>query len=61
MPIDVYKIASEDCIADIGTKNQDVALFVKHEDEIENGFPTIRNKVYGKDGIIDKDFGGMSA
>ena len=57
----VYKIASEECIADIGTKNQDVALFVKHEAEIDNGFPTIRNKVYGKDGIIDKDFGGMSA
>ena len=56
----VYKISSEDCIADIGTKNQEVSLFIKHETEIDNGFPILRNKVYGKDGIIAKDFGGMS-
>ena len=56
----VYKISSEDCIADIGTKNQEVSLFIKHETEIDDGFPTLRNKVYGKDGIIAKDFGGMS-
>ena len=55
-----YKIESKDCIADIGTKNQEVSLFVKHETEIDDGFPTLRNKVYGKDGILAKDFGGMS-
>ena len=56
----VYKIDSEDCVADMGTKNQDVSLFIKHETEIDDGFPTLRNKVYGKDGILAKDFGGMS-
>ena len=44
----------------MGVKNQDVGLFIKHEAEIDNGFPTLRNKVYGKDGILAKDFGGMS-
>ena len=56
----VYKISSEDCIADLGTKNQEVCLFIKHEEEIDNGFPILRDKVYGKDGILAKDFGGMS-
>ncbi len=42
-----YKIESKDCIADIGTKNQEVSLFVKYETEIDDGFPTLRNKVYG--------------
>ena len=55
-----FKIESKDCIADIGTKNQEVSLFIKHEAEIDDGFPILRNKVYGKDGILAKDFGGMS-
>jgi len=55
-----YKIDSKDCVADIGTKNQEVSLFVKHETEIDDGFPTLRNKGYDKDGILAKDFGGMS-
>jgi len=37
-----------------------VCLFIKHEVEIEDGFPNLRNKVYGKDEILAKDFGGMS-
>ena len=56
----IYKIESKDCIADISTKNQEVSLFVKHEDVIDYGFPTLRNKLYGEDGILAKDFGGMS-
>lgn len=56
----IYKIESKECVADIGTKNQEVCLFIKHEVEIEDGFPNLRNKVYGKDGILAKDFGGMS-
>jgi len=56
----IYKIESKDCVADIGTKNQEVSLFVKHEFESDDGFPTLRNKVYGRDGILVKDFGGMS-
>ena len=45
VPLKVNKIASEDCIAGIGTKNQEVSLFIKHETEIDNGFPILRDKV----------------
>jgi len=56
----IYKIESKECVADIGTKNQEASLFIKHEVEIDDGFPTLRNKVYGKDGILVKKFVGMS-
>jgi len=56
----IYKIESKECVADIGTKNQEVSLFIKHEVEIDDEFPALRNKVYGKDGNLTKDFGGMS-
>ena len=57
----IFKIKSEDNVADIGTKNQEVNLFIDHENELDNGFPNLRKKIFGKNGILPKYFGGMSS
>ena len=58
---EIFKIHTLDNTADVGTKNVEVQLFKKHEEEIDNGMPKLREKIFGKDGILTKIFsGGMS-
>jgi len=54
----VYKISSEHCFADIGTKNQEVSLFIKHETEIDDGFPTLLKKSTAKTESLPKTLVG---
>ena len=48
----IHKIESEFNTSDIGTKNVDVATFKRHADELDNGMPMLRERVYGKNGIL---------
>ena len=58
---EIFKIRTSDNTADVGTKNVEVQLFKKHEEEIDNGMPNLREKIFGKDGVLTKIFsGGMS-
>ena len=57
----IFKIDTKENTADIGTKNVEVGLFNRHEFEIDNGMPELREKVFGKKGIFPNTFsGGMS-
>ena len=57
----IFKIDTKENTADIGTKNVEVGLFNRHEFEIDNGMPELREKVFGKHGIFPTTFsGGMS-
>ena len=51
----VMRVSSEENTSDICTKNVDVATFKYHAEEIDNGFPRLRQKVFGKDGFIQSD------
>ena len=42
----VMRVSSEENTSDICTKNADVATFRYHEEEIDNGFPRLRQKVF---------------
>ena len=61
----VEKVKTEDNTTDICTKNTDVKTFKYHEKEIDEGFPVLKKKVFGKGGIVEnlkqKLFGGMSS
>ena len=58
---EVFKIHTSQNTADIGTKHLDVNAFKMHEKELDNGLNILREKVYGKDGILSTTFsGGMS-
>ena len=48
----IYKIATELNTADIGTKNVEVHLFKKHANELDSGMPMLRERIYGKNGIL---------
>ena len=48
----IYKIESEFNTADIGTKNVEARLFKRHEEEVDNGMPALRERVYGDNGVI---------
>ena len=48
----VKKIESEKNTADIGTKNVEVHLFKQHEKEIESGMMDLRERIYGKNGVL---------
>jgi len=57
----IFKIDTKLNTADIGTKNVEVGLFNRHEFELDNGMPELREKVFGKNGIFPTTFsGGMS-
>ncbi len=61
----VEKVRTEDNTADICTKNTYAKTFKYNEKEIDEGFPILKNKVFGKGGIVEnltqKLFGGMSS
>ena len=63
----VMRVSSEENTSDICTKNVDVATFKYHEEEIDKGFPRLRQKVFGNGGFISKIendqklLGGMSS
>ena len=61
----VEKIDTTENIADIFTKNTDVKTFEYHAKEIDDGFPKLKEKVFGEDGIANSLpqtlFGGMSS
>ena len=42
----ICKIELSENTADIGTKNLDEHLFLKHAQEIDNGMPRLRERVY---------------
>jgi hypothetical protein len=48
----ICKIPTEYNAADIGTKNVEVNLFKKHAEELDTGMPMLRERVYGKNGIL---------
>ena len=48
----IYKIESEFNTSDIGTKNVDVGAFKRHAEELDKGMPMLRERVYGKNGIL---------
>ena len=48
----IIKIETENNTADIGTKNVEKKLFIKHANEIDNSMPMLRERIYGKNGII---------
>ncbi len=49
----ICKIPTEYNTADIGTKNVEVNLFKKHGQELDLGMPMLRERVYGKNGILN--------
>ena len=53
---EVFKIHSSQNTADFGTKHLDVNAFKMHEKELDDGFNILREKVYGKDGILSTTF-----
>ena len=61
----VMRVSSEENTSDICTKNVDVATFKYHEEEIDNGFSRLRQKVFGENGYLaendhdQKLLGGM--
>jgi hypothetical protein len=61
----VEKVDTAENIADIFTKNTDVKTFEYHAMEIDGGFPKLKEKVFGEDGIANALpqtlFGGMSS
>ena len=61
----VEKVDTAENIADIFTKNTDVKTFEYHAMEINDGFPKLKEKVFGEDGIANALpqtlFGGMSS
>ena len=42
----IMRVSSEENTSDICTKNVDVTAFKYHEEEIDNGFPRLRQKIY---------------
>ena len=48
----IHKIESEFNTSDIGTKNVDVGAFKRHAEELDKGMPMLRERVYGKNGIL---------
>ena len=61
----VVRISSKENTSDICTKNTDIATFKHHEEEIDNGFLRLRQKVFDS-GLADKLenqklLGGMSS
>ena len=48
----IFKIETALNTADIGTKNVEKHLFIKHAHEIDNGMPMLRERIYGKNGIL---------
>ena len=48
----IFKIGTELNTADIGTKNVDVKSFKRHADELDAGMPMLRERVYGKHGLL---------
>ena len=67
IPLRPQKVSSEENMSDICTKNVDITTFKYHEEEIDKGFPQLRQKVFGEDGFILKNdhdqklLGGMSS
>ena len=55
---EIFKIQSEYNTADVGTKNVEVQLFKRHEEELDNGMPDLREKIFGKEGVLAKMFSG---
>ena len=51
----VMRVSSEENTSDICTKNVDVATFKYHEEEIDNGFSRLRQKVFGKNGFLSEN------
>ena len=49
----VVRISSKENTSDICTKNTDIATFKHHEEEIDNGFLRLRQKVFDS-GLADK-------
>jgi hypothetical protein len=49
---EIHKIESEYNTSDIGTKNVEVSLFERHAEEIDSGMPMLRERIYGKNGIL---------
>ena len=48
----IFKIGTELNTADIGTKNVDVKSFKRHTNELDAGMPMLRERVYGKHGLL---------
>ena len=48
----IFKIHTDFNTADIGTKNLDVKAFKRHAEELDLGMPMLRERVYGKNGIL---------
>ena len=49
----IFKIETAFNTADIGTKNVEKHLFIKHAHEINNGgMPMLRERIYGGNGIL---------
>ena len=48
----IFKIKSEFNTADIGTKNVEARLFKRHKEEVDNGMPALRERVYGDNSVI---------
>ena len=55
---EIFKIQSEYNTADVGTNNVEVQLFKRHEEELDNGMPDLREKIFGKEGVLAKMFSG---
>ena len=57
------RVSLEENTSDICTKIVDVATFKYHEVEINNGFPRLRQKVFGADSLYEIEnqrfLGGM--
>ena len=49
---EIFKIESEFNTSDIGTKNLDIKSFKRHAQELDDGMPMLRERVYGKNGIL---------
>ena len=48
----IFKIETAFNMADIGTKNAEKHLFIKHAHQIVNGMPMLRERIYGENGIL---------
>ena len=49
---EIMKIELEKNTADVGTKNVEVKLFKKHEKEIDEGMPRLRERIYRDNGTL---------
>ena len=57
----IMKINYLENTSDMGTKNLEVHLFKKHDKNIVNGMPTLRERIYSSKGIYSVEIisGGM--